>query len=84
MKSLPVSDSYRYSRIEFSSDGSWDKHIKSLVVCNRQMLGGLYHILHNLALDLRTRRHILVAVLGPSLKYGCKVWNTNQCQAIKL
>ena len=31
-ENLPIVDSYCYLRIEFSSDGSWDKHIKSLVV----------------------------------------------------
>ena len=47
---------------------------------NRQKLGGMYRVLHNFALDLRTRRHILMAVLRPSLEYGCEVWNTNKCQ----
>ena len=48
---------------------------------NRQKLGGMYRVLHNFALDLRTRRHILMAVLRPSLEYGCEVWNANKCQA---
>ena len=52
-----------YLCIEFSSDVSWDKHIKSLVVRNKQKLDCLYRVLDNFALDLRTRRHILVAVL---------------------
>ena len=80
-ESLPVLDSYCYLGIEFSSNGSWDKHIKSLIICNKQKLGGLYHVLHNFALDLRTRRHIFMAVLQPSLEYGCEVWNANKCQA---
>ena len=58
-----------------------NKHIKSLITRNRQKLGGLYRILHNFALDLRTCRHILMAVLRRSLEYGCEVWNTNKCQA---
>ena len=37
-ESLPVLGSYCYLRIEFSSDGSWDKHINSLVLRNRQNL----------------------------------------------
>ena len=73
MKSLPISDSCRYLRIEFSTDGSWDKHIKLLKICNRQMLDGLYRVLQILTLDLSTRRHILMAVLGPSLEYSCDV-----------
>ena len=80
-ESLPILESYCYLGVEFSSDGSWDKHIKSLIVRNRQKLGGLYRVLHNFALDLRTRRHILMAVLRPSLEYGCEVWNANKCQA---
>ena len=48
---------------------------------NRQKLGGLYRVLHNFSLDLRNRRHILMAVLRPSLEYGCEVWNANKCQA---
>ena len=48
---------------------------------NRKKLGGPYRVLHNFSLDLRTRRHILMAVLRPSLEYGCEVWNTNKCQA---
>ena len=50
-KELPVLDSYCYLRIIFSSNGSWDKHIKSLIIRNRQKLGGLYCVLHNFALD---------------------------------
>ena len=80
-ESLPILDSYCYLGVEFSSDGSWDKHIKSLIMRNRQKLGGMYRILHNFALDLRTRRHIFMAVLRPSLEYGCEVWNANKCQA---
>ena len=83
-QSLPVLDSNWHLGIEFSSDGSWDKYIKSLVVqcvCNKQKLGGLYEILHNFAFDLKTRRHILMAVLRPSWEYHCEVWNTNECQA---
>ena len=38
---------------------------------NRQKLGGLYRVAHNFALDLRTRRHILMAVLRPSLENIC-------------
>ena len=79
--SLPVLDSYCYLGIEFSSDGSWDKHIKSLITRNRQKLGGLYRVLHNYGLDLRARRHILMAVLRPSLEYGCEVWSANKSQA---
>ena len=80
-ESLPVLNSYCYLGVEFSCDGSWDKHIKSLIVCDRQKLGGLYRVLHNFALDLRTHKHILMAVLRHSLEYGCEVWNTNKCQA---
>ena len=46
-ESLPILDSYCYLGVEFSSDGSWDKHIKSLIMRNRQKLGGLYRVLHN-------------------------------------
>ena len=81
MKNLPILDSYCYLGVEFSSDGSWDKHIKSLIMHNRQKLGGMYRVLHSFALDLRTRRHILMAVLRPSLEYGREVWNANKCQA---
>ena len=49
--------------IEFSSDGMWDEHIKSLVVQNKQKLGDPYQVLHNFALDKRTHMHILKAVL---------------------
>ena len=48
---------------------------------NKQKLGGLYRVLHNFALDLRTHRHMFMAVLRPSLEYGCEVWNTNKQQA---
>ena len=80
-ESLPILVSYCYLGIEFSSDGSWDKHNKSLIVRNKQKLGGLYRVLCNFALDLITCRHILMAVLRPSLEYGCDVWNANKCQA---
>ena len=73
-ESLPVLDSYCYLGIEFSNNGSWDKHIKLLIVRNRQKLGSLCRVLHNMALDLR-------AVLRPSLEYGCEVRNPNKCQA---
>ena len=48
---------------------------------NRKKLGGLYRVLHKFSLDLRTRRHILMAVLRRSLEYGSEVWNANKCQA---
>ena len=41
-ESLPILDSYCYLGVQFSSDGSWDKHIISLIMRNRQKLGGLY------------------------------------------
>ena len=69
---------YCYLGIEFSSDGSWNKHIKSLITRNREKVGGLYKVLHNFALDLTTCRHILTAVLRPSLEYGCEVWSANK------
>ena len=47
---------------------------------NKQKLGALYRVLHHFALDIRTHTHILMAVLRPSLEYGCEVWNTNKCQ----
>ena len=37
--------------------------------------------MHNFVLDLRTRRHIIMTVLRPTLEYDCEVWNTNKCQA---
>ena len=81
VESLPVLDSYCFLGIEISSDGSWDKHIKSVAVSNEQELGGFYQVLHNFDLDLRTHGHILKAVLQHSLECGCEVWNTNKCQA---
>ena len=60
---LPVLDSYCCLGIEFSSGGSWDKHIKSLKACNKQKLGGLYKVSDNFSFDLRSRKHILMAVL---------------------
>ena len=35
-ESLSILDSYCYLEIEFSSVGSWNKYIKSIVVCNVQ------------------------------------------------
>ena len=29
---------------------------------------------------MHDRQNILIAVLRPSLEYGCEVWNTNKCQ----
>ena len=62
-ESLPVLDSYCYLAIEFSSNGSWDTYIKSFIIHIKQKLGGLYRVLHNFALDLRTHRHVFMAVL---------------------
>ena len=33
-ESLAVLHSYCYLGVEFSSDGLWDKHINSLIICN--------------------------------------------------
>ena len=43
-ESLPVSNSYCHLGVEFSSDGSWDKHtcIKLLIVRDRENFGSLY------------------------------------------
>ena len=46
-KSLPVLDSYCYLEVEFNSDASWDKHIKLLIMRNRQEVGNLYSALYN-------------------------------------
>ena len=35
-ESLPVLNSYGYLGMKFSSDGSWDTHIKSLEIRNKQ------------------------------------------------
>ena len=52
-ESLTIIDSYCYLGVEFSTDGAWDKHIKSIVVHNKQRLGGFNRVLHNFALDLK-------------------------------
>ena len=81
-ESLPVVDFYCYLGLGFSSDGSWDKHVNSLVVGNKQKLDRLYRVLHNFVLDLRTHRHAHpMAVLRHNSEYGCELWNTNKCQA---
>ena len=41
----------------------------------------MYQVLYNFALDLRTHRHILMAMLQSSLEYGCEVWSATKCQA---
>ena len=68
---LAILDFYCYLEISFSSDGSWDKYIKSLVGRNKEKLDGLYRIRRNFALVLGNARHILIAVLRPSMKYCC-------------
>ena len=78
---IPILDSYCYLGVEFSSDGLWDKHIKSLVVSGRQKLGALYRILHNYALDISSRKHVFMSILRPSLEYACEVWTVNKCQS---
>ena len=62
---------YCYFELSFSSDGSWDKYIKSLVVPNKQKLDGLYQIRRNFALVLGNAGHILIAVLQPSMECCC-------------
>ena len=80
-ESLPVLDSYCYLEIVFSSDGSWDKHTKSWITRNRYKLSGLYKVFHNLALDFKNCRHILMVVLRPILEHGCEVWSATKSQA---
>ena len=77
---IPTLDSYCYLGVEFSNNGLWDKHIKFLLIRNKQKLGSLYRILHNHALDLKSRKHILMSILRPSLEYASEVWNVNKCQ----
>ena len=77
---LPVLDSYCYLGMIFRNNGSWDKHIKSLLIHNRQKLIGLYCVLHNFASEFKNCTHIYMAMLRPSLEYDCEVWNTNKCQ----
>ena len=50
-EAFPVLDYYCYFVIMIRSNGSWDKRIKSLVICNKQKLGGLHRVMHNFALD---------------------------------
>ena len=42
---------------KFRSDGSLDRHIKSLVVRNKPKLDGFYWFLHNFVLDLRAQAY---------------------------
>ena len=58
-----------------------ESSLAALRTHNRKKLGGLYGVLHDFASDLRTLRHILMAVLRPSLEHGCEVRNANNCQA---
>ena len=79
-ESFPVFGFLLLRGVKFSSVKIWDKHTKSLVIHNKQELNGLYWVLHNFAVDYRTHRHVLMALLQPSLKYGYEMWNTNKCQ----
>ena len=58
---LPFMDQVNYLKlgVKHSWNGSWDKHIKSLIICNRQYLCGLYCVLHSFTLNLVTQTHIL-------------------------
>ena len=52
---------------------SWDKHIKSLVVCNKQKLDGLHRILCNFALDVAVSYGMLINVRPKHWSaYACK------------
>ena len=62
-QNIPTLDSYCYLRVEFSSNGLWDKHIKSSVTRNKQELRALYWVLHNYLLDLRSRKNIFMSLL---------------------
>lgn len=86
-----VSKSWKPSHFRFlllpwdrvGSDGSWDKHIKSLIIhtCNRQELVGFYHIWNDYVLDLMTHTLILMAELWPSFANSSKGWNANKSLA---
>ena len=69
-----------YLGTKFSSNESLEKHIKLLITCNRRKIGRFYRVLYNFALDLTSQRHIFMAMLQPSLEYGCEVWNANKSQ----
>ena len=77
---IPTLDSYCYPGVEFSTNGLWDKHIKSFIAHNKQKLRALYWISHNYSLDSRSRKNIFMSILRPSLEYACEVWKVNKCQ----
>lgn len=54
------------------------------IVCTKQKLGGLYCVLHTFALDLNSCRHIYMAILQPSLEYGCEICNTNKYSYVQV
>ena len=43
LESLPAWISFSYLGLQFSSDGSWDKDITSLIICNKQKLAKMYN-----------------------------------------
>ena len=51
------------------------------IIYNKQKFGELYCVLQGFAVNLKSHRHIYMAMLQPSLGKGCEVWNTNKCVA---
>ena len=82
---LPIVSNYTYIGVDFSYNGAWDTHIKTLVQNGKQKkVNQLNSIISNRYINLSARRMLLLSVLRPSLEYASEVWEGNKSPAASL
>ena len=69
---------FHYLGIDFSSNGTWDMHIKKLLNNGRKKVNHLHKVISNRKLNLSARRLLLLSVIRPSIEYGSEVWEGNK------
>ena len=72
---------FHYLGIDFSSNGTWDMHIKMLLDNDRKRVNQLHKVISNRNVNLSASRLLLLSVIRPSIEYGSEVGEGNKSQA---
>ena len=65
----------------FSSNGTWDMHIRKSLDNSRRKVNQLHKVISNSNINLSGQRLLLLSVIKPSIEYESEVWEGNKSQA---
>ena len=76
-QAFPRLSKYTHLGVDFTSNGTWDEHVKSVLQNGRKRFV-------KCRILLTARRLLLILVVRPTLEYGSEVWEGNKTQAAAL